>query len=142
MKTINLNVKSLLAAILIITTCFKSASANTGTVNHKATFGVQENDLQSYINKNVIYPESLLETNATVDVQVRFVVDRNGRVKNAQIVSTEVENSDVTLSEDQLELFREAVLQVVKDMPLWSPASVNGVNVPSMYRLPVKFEIR
>ena len=60
---------------------------------------------------------------------VAFVVDANGKIRNAQVVKG-VDS----------ELDAEA-LRVVANAPAWAPAKKNGKNVPVSCTIPVTFKI-
>ena len=60
---------------------------------------------------------------------VNFVVDANGKVRNARVVKGVDEELDAE------------ALRVVSSSPAWAPAKQNGKNVPVTCSIPVTFKI-
>jgi protein TonB len=63
-------------------------------------------------------------------VTVNFVVDANGKIKNAKVVKGVSEALDAE------------ALRVVENAPDWTPAKQGGKNVPVTYSIPVTFAIK
>ena len=83
-----------------------------------------------YIQENVKYPQSAIENEEQGRVTVNFVVDANGKIKNAKVVKGVSEALDAE------------ALRVVESAPDWTPAKQGGKNVPVTYSVPVVFAIR
>jgi len=79
--------------------------------------------------KNVIYPEEAAKERIQGTVNLRFILDTTGTVKNAEI----------TKSVHPL-LDKEA-LRVVNAMPKWIPGKQNGKVVYVYYNLPIRFKL-
>jgi len=86
--------------------------------------------LQTYIDENVEYPQSAIDNSFEGTVDVQFVVDENGKVKDAKAVGGQMSN----------ELQNEAV-RVVSNMPKWTPGTVKGKNVKTKVVLPIAFKM-
>ena len=82
-----------------------------------------------YIRENLRYPQAALENNVQGRVIVQFVVNKDGKVTNVQILKGIDHLCD-----------QEAV-RVIESMPQWIPGKHNGVAVPVYYLVPVTFKI-
>ena len=101
------------------------------SVEVKPTFkGGDADAFVKYVQENIKYPQSALENNESGKVTVSFVVDANGKVRNAQVVKGVSEALDAE------------ALRVVKESPDWAPAKQDGKNVPVTYAIPVTFAIK
>lgn len=89
-----------------------------------------EEALYKYLSENIRYPELAKEVGLTGRVIIRFVVDKDGSIKNAKIVKD--------IGGD---CGKEA-LRVVKDMPKWKPAKQGGKVVSVEYNIPINFQLR
>lgn len=87
--------------------------------------------LATYVNNHVDYPQRAIDDNAAGTVRVSFVVDENGKVKNAKVVGGQQVGGG---------LDREA-LRVVNNMPAWKPGKVKGHNVKTRLELPINFQL-
>ena len=83
-----------------------------------------------YVQDNLVYPQVAIDNGESGRVVVNFIVDANGKIKNAKVV-TSVSNA----------LDAEA-LRVVNAAPDWTPAKVGGKAVPVAYSVPVVFALR
>jgi TonB family protein len=83
--------------------------------------------LYEYLTKNIQYPKS--EKKITGTVYVKFIVERDGMVKNASLMRGIGEEYD-----------KEA-LRVVKNMPAWAPGKKKEKPVRVQFNLPVKFSM-
>jgi len=88
-----------------------------------------EKALLKYIADHLIYPPSALSKNLAGTVIVCFVIDYDGKIKNIRIIK----GFDIACE--------EASIQVVRSMPNFKPATLDGKAVPSYYILPISFRI-
>jgi TonB family protein len=86
--------------------------------------------LQAYINQNIQYPQTAIDNNAAGTVDVQFVVDENGKVRD---VKTMGGNSDKDLSAE--------ATRVVSKMSQWTPGKVKGKNVKTRVVLPITYQL-
>ncbi len=101
------------------------------SVEVKPTFnGGDAEAFVKYVQQNVKYPQSALENEEQGKVTVNFVVDANGKIKNAKVVKGVSEALDAE------------ALRVVENAPDWTPAKQGGKNVPVTYSIPVTFAIK
>ena len=84
----------------------------------------------TYVQDTLVYPQVAIDTGASGRVVGHFIVDANGKIKNAKVV-TSVSNA----------LDAEA-LRVVNAAPDWTPAKVGGKAVPVAYSVHVVFALR
>ena len=89
-----------------------------------AQFPGGEEALQSFIRENLVYP---VETDAHGIVTVYFIVDKNGKVRNAFVRKGLSSECD------------QAAIDLVKKFPDFIPAKHHGKNIAVIYNLPVKF---
>ncbi|WP_321437314.1 energy transducer TonB [uncultured Bacteroides sp.] len=84
-----------------------------------------ESAINEFIDKNLVYPK---ESHAEGKVYVRIVVSEKGRVREAEVFRSLDPYCD-----------KEAI-RVVKMLSNWTPAVMNGVNVPCYYIVVVRFK--
>ena len=92
----------------------------------QASFPGGEKALIRFLEKNLQTPVGL-ESNETVQVKVKFVVDFDGDLQSFNI------------EKDGGIEFNKEVVRVLKKMPRWTPGKKGGQNVPVFYTIPVKF---
>jgi TonB family protein len=111
-------------------------------VEHEPEFYGDTDSLYAFLNKNVSYPKEAIEKKIEGTVFVRFVVERNGSITNAQVMRDIVYGSEEADSL-AIELGCGAeVLRLVSMMPKWKPAVHYGDTVRYQYNLPVKFSLK
>ena len=88
-----------------------------------------DKELMSYLSKNIKYPVIAQETGVQGTVTLRFVVGKDGNIKDVTILRSLDPSCD-----------KEAV-RVVKSMPQWIPGKQNGIPVAVYYTIPVKFKL-
>lgn len=96
----------------------------------KAAFPGGNAELYKWLGKNVEYPKAAREFNIQGTVVVQFVVEKNGSVSQAKIMSSAHETLD------------EEALRLVSSMPKWSPAKNNGEACRSYFVLPIQFNLQ
>ena len=85
--------------------------------------------MNEFIKKNLKYPELSKKDKTSGRVYVRFVVSKEGKLCDAQIVRSLDAYCD-----------KEA-LRVIRSMPDWISGKQNGVNVPVYYIVPLSFTL-
>lgn len=99
------------------------------TVEQMPSFPGGEVEMQKYIARNLKYPMSAQMDGTQGRVVVRFVVSKEGRVEEVQVVRGIAKDCDK-------EAFR-----VIKSMPRWIPGKHNGRNVPVYFTIPIVFRL-
>jgi protein TonB len=92
--------------------------------------GGGEAALVRYLQSNIKYPAMARENGIEGIVYVTFVVDKEGKVKDAKILRGKGAGLD------------EEALRVVRSMPDWKPGKQNGRSVAVQYNLPVNFKLQ
>jgi protein TonB len=88
-----------------------------------------EKALYEFLAKNIKYPAVAKENGIEGKVYIKFVVNEDGSVSQAQIVRGIGGGCD------------EEALKVVKQMPKWKPGKQRGKTVKVWYTLPVYFKL-
>lgn len=83
--------------------------------------------LYKYLAQKIVYPPMAKENGISGKVYVTFVIDKEGKVKDASITRGIGAGCD------------EEAIRVVKAMPQWTPGKQNGKTVPVQYTIPIKF---
>ena len=99
-------------------------------VEQQAEFPGGTTALMKWLSSNIRYPEAAQQNDVQGRVIVKFVVEKDGSVSQAQIVKGVDKDLD-----------KEA-LRVVNKMPKWQAGKNNGVAVRSYFTLPVQFRLQ
>ena len=83
-----------------------------------------------FVARQMHYPEEAEEKGIEGRVLIRFVVEKDGRLTNFEVV----ESPDPLLSNE--------ALRVLKQMPKWIPAKNKGKDVRCRYSMPVMFRLK
>ena len=86
--------------------------------------------LMTWLSANVRYPESAQQNDVQGRVVVKFIVEKDGSITNAQVIRS-VDN----------DLDKEA-LRVVSKMPKWTPGKNGGIPVRSYFTIPGNFRLK
>lgn len=86
--------------------------------------------LMKFISKNLKYPKSAIKDDIQGKVYVKFIVDKNGFVKDAHIAKGVREDLD------------KAALDVVNKMLQWKPGTQKGKTVEVKFTLPIAFRLQ
>ena len=103
---------------------------NMITVQKPPTFPGGEQDLLKFLADNIQYPPLARENNIQGTVALSFVVGKDGRV------------SDVNILKDIGGGCGKEAVRVVQSMPRWSPGEANGHAVKVRFTLPVRFRLQ
>ena len=100
-------------------------------VSEKAEFPGGEEGLQKFIAENISYPAMALENDQQGTVNVVFVIDKTGHVKDIAIIG----------SKKGFGLEDEAMRVIKATSGKWRPAKQRDKPVSMRFRIPVKFQI-
>lgn len=100
-------------------------------VSEKAAFPGGDEGLQRFIAENITYPPMALENDMQGTINVMFVVDRSGKVKDIAILGSK---KGFGLEEEAMRVIRLTSGQ-------WKPAKQRDKPVSMRFRIPVKFQI-
>ena len=100
-------------------------------VDRRASFfkGDERTFLKDWVYHYVKYPDSAIASHTEGTEVAEFTVDKNGKVKDVKITTS--------LSDD----IDKEVLKVIKASPKWTPAQLNGRNVPVKISIAVEFKL-
>jgi protein TonB len=99
-------------------------------VEEMPSFPGGEEKMLEYISRNIKYPPVARENGIMGRVYVTFVVDKDGKIKEAKILRGIGGGCD------------EEALRVIKTMPDWKAGRQNGRSVQVQFNLPVNFTLR
>lgn len=99
-------------------------------VEQPAGFPGGEGELNTYLTKNIKYPELAKESNISGIVYLSFVVNKNGKISQVKLLRGIGGGCD------------EEAIRVVKEMPSWLPGKQNGEAVNSTFNMPIKFVLQ
>lgn len=145
-----MNKRTIITALLAILTMVVSAQAVDST-SVKPEFPGEEKGLSKYLKKNVKYPELAEEYHIEGKVIMHFIVDTDGSVKDITAsdctidrfkttrFSQETEARQTQLKEQFALLFAKEGARVIRKMPKWKPAMLNGEKVKARYNLTIRF---
>ena len=88
-----------------------------------------DKEMMSFLSNNIKYPVIAQENRVEGTVTLRFVVGKDGNVRDVTILRSLDPSCD-----------KEAV-RVVKSMPKWIPGRQNGIPVAVYFTIPVKFKL-
>lgn len=83
--------------------------------------------LKSFVLSHIYYPQTAIDDNIQGKVYVQFKVDTSGKVIDENIIKSVREDLDTLC------------LSMVRQMPLWSPALLNGEAIAVQLILPLNF---
>ena len=87
--------------------------------------------LDNYVNDHINYPQSAIDNDVAGIVRVSFVVDEQGKIRKAKIISPQKLGDGLD----------EEALRVVNNMPEWKPGTVHGKRVKTRLELPIAFQV-
>lgn len=98
-------------------------------VDQEAEFPGGIAGLTEFIKTNIKYPKTALENGINGKCYLKFVVDTNGTISNIKVIRG---------LKDCPECDQEAI-RLIKCMPNWKPAKLDGKIVDSYFQLPINF---
>jgi len=98
-------------------------------VEQRAQFPGGDSALVAYLMENLKYPESARDSAIEGIVYVSFVVERDGSISNVAVDSRWRTHP----------ILEAAAIEVVRKMPVWTPAQQRGKVVRAQFVLPVHF---
>lgn len=99
------------------------------TVETMPRYPEGETAMYKFIGDNLKYPESAVKENVEGRVIIRFVIDKEGNVKEPNVIRGIHPDCDA-----------EAI-RVVSMMPKWTPGKQNGKDVSVYFTLPIIFKL-
>ena len=99
-------------------------------VQQPASFPGGDAALQSYISKNLKYPDVALEQELQGVVKVRFKINKDGSVGEVQVIKSLSRACDA------------AAVAAVKKLPRFIPAKSQGHPIPVWFKWPIRFQLQ
>lgn len=100
------------------------------TVEQMPSYPGGEKAMQNFIKENLMYPVAAVESKIQGRVTVRYVVGKDGVIRDIKVVRGLSPECDA-----------EAV-RLVSTMPKWVPGKQNGIAVPVYFTLPIIFRLK
>ncbi len=88
-----------------------------------------EREILRFIKKNMVYPEEARENGMQAKIYVKFMIDKNGILKNPIILN----KSD--------KLFEKEAIRIIKKLNTWEAGYENGQKVDMWYTIPIVFKL-
>ena len=85
--------------------------------------------LAKFMDQNVAYPSEAIKNRTYGDVEVAFIVDKEGRVTNPRVTKTLSPALD------------RAALEAIQKMPRWKPGQSGGKVSMVQVRIPIHFQV-
>lgn len=99
-------------------------------VEENASFPGGEVAMNKFLSANLKYPQTAIDARIEGTVYVQFVVKKDGTITNIEIRQSSLGGG-----------CEEAAMEAVKKMPNWNPGKQRNKPVPSMFILPVQFQL-
>lgn len=93
------------------------------------TFQTGDEALYSYLSNNITYPPILIKIKLEGSLDLKFTVDKNGKVKNVEILRGFDPDAD------------SEVIRALEKMPTWNPAKEDTKNIDYTYNLTITFKL-
>ena len=129
------NMQDAVAKVTTKSVMMTSSGSNGGPVADKETTETNPEfpggmwELYKYMAENIHYPEQAKQDGVQGRVFVRFVVEADGTVNEAEVLRGIGSGCD------------EEALRVVNAMPKWNPGTVDGKPVRTQFNLPITFKL-
>ncbi len=120
------------------------------SIEKPASFPGGDSELNSFLSKNIKYPEIARKNKVEGKVFISFVIDKKGVVTKIKImkgvnVKDLVKNTTNKKKQkkylDAAKALEEEALRVVRMMPDWIPAEQKGKNVMMRFILPLSYKL-
>ncbi|PLK44622.1 energy transducer TonB [Emticicia sp. TH156] len=99
------------------------------TVEQQPEFPGGLKEMYAFIGKNLKYPSAAQRANISGRVFAKFVVEKDGRIGDVQILKGIGFGCD------------EEAQRVIKSMPKWNPGKQNGRSVRVFFTMPINFQL-
>jgi TonB family protein len=104
----------------------------TAGLDVTARFVGGEAAFMNYVSANFEYPVRCQEKGINGEVQLRFVVEIDGRISNVSVVKETKACPEFTAE----------AIRILKKSPRWIPAQLKGKSVRSYYTVPITLQLK
>lgn len=88
-----------------------------------------ESKMETYFNRNIIYPQEALKNKIEGKVIVTFIIEKDGSTSNIEVVKKLGWGID------------EEAIRLISKMPAWRPGKLEGRLVRIRFTLPIVFNL-
>ncbi len=92
-------------------------------------FSYKGYSLKEYLTAQLEYPDEAKRNELSANVEVSFVVDKNGKVKDVSCASA-------------YKTFRDEITSAIQQMPRWKPATYGKKKISAQVKLNIDFNLR
>ena len=85
--------------------------------------------LYAYFDRNLMYPDTLLNERIEGNVVIEFIITKDGTVGTLRVI------------EPLHPVLDSRAITCIRDMPSWKPATLNGMALNSTHSIPLRFRI-
>jgi TonB family protein len=107
----------------------KEESASAKNPVAKPEFNYKGYTLEEYLTSQLEYTDEAKRNELSANVEVSFVVDKNGKVKDVSCTSA-------------FKTFRDEITATLQQMPKWKPAAFGKKKISAQVKLNVDFNLR
>ena len=124
--------KTILSLLLFIPVLLFSQQSDMEPVDFpdkEANFPGGDEAMKKFLAENLEYPEIAMQLGDQGRVYIEFIVNKDGTLEQVGVlkgVSKELDSESV---------------RVIKTMPLWTPAELDGEKVRARCRIPINFKL-
>lgn len=125
----NLTILSLLFTILTSASVYAQEGQTNQKVvyNRDATFPGGQEAMDKFLNENMQYPQESIDKNEQGVISVMMTVNADGSI------------TDVFAGQNDTPLLAQEAVRLVKSMPNWEPALMNGTAIKQQVFTPIPF---
>lgn len=121
--------------IFIILTCFASKiiaqKKDTTHIEILPQYPGGISEMAKFISKNIKYPKSARKKGIEGKCYLKFIVEKNGKADSVKVIKGVPNCIECDI----------AAIKVIEAMPLWQPATIDGVAVRCYFNIPISFKI-
>jgi protein TonB len=88
-------------------------------------------EMFKFIQNNIVYPDYEKENGIEGTVYLEFIVRKTGDIDNIKLLRG-IKNGPN---------YEKEAIRLVKKMPKWNPGSMEGIQVSTLMRIPIKFKL-
>ena len=92
-----------------------------------ASYGTSQQDLFTYLGKNIIYPNEAKDAGISGKVYIQLIINKDGNAEPVAIIS------------DPQPFLDYEAWTLIENMPNWNPATKDGMPIDSYFTLPINF---